>query len=217
MRKIRNIFMLLIAAAVLIKGGGNYAGWGNDLESLAKKAETFIEQPFSAEANNSELSSGVEEAVIEKISDGDTIKVRIGEPLQESGDDTTAYQTEKVRFLEIDTPESVNPDETKNTEYGKLASEYTKSILSEGQTVYLTRDESDRDRYGRLLRIVWLEAPENPMDEEELRNKCLNAKLLLDGYAKVAIYDDDAYEHIFRTFEQEARDNQRGLWGMGWK
>jgi micrococcal nuclease len=77
------------------------------------------------------------------VIDGDTIEVRINN------------RTEKVRFIGVDTPETVHP--TKGEEpYGREASDYTKSQLND-QSVGLEFDVEKRDRYGRLLAYVWLE------------------------------------------------------------
>jgi micrococcal nuclease len=53
-------------------------------------------------------------------------------------------------MIGVNTPESVHPDESKNTEFGKIASDYTKSQL-EGEEVRLELDAQERDQYGRLL------------------------------------------------------------------
>ena len=98
-------------------------------------------------------AEGVEEAELTGITDGDTIWVRLN------------GEKEKIRLLEINTPESVHSDESRNTTFGEEASDYMKSLLEGVDTLYLTRDETDRDQYGRLLRMVWLERPEDPFDE----------------------------------------------------
>lgn len=164
-------------------------------------AEQFIDsgEPQQQDDVDSTIDD-IETAEIVHISDGDTITVLLN------------GNKEKVRMLEVDTPESVHSDKSKNTTFGKTASEYTKSNLKEGQTVYLTKDISDRDRYDRLLRLMWTEKPTDPFDETELRNKCYNAKLLLDGYAEVAIFDDKSYQTIFTKFQEEAMQDRRGLW-----
>ncbi len=60
----------------------------------------------------------------------------------------------RVRYIGIDTPETVHP--TRGEEpYGREASSRNKELVS-GQTVYLEKDVSETDRYGRLLRYVWL-------------------------------------------------------------
>ena len=78
----------------------------------------------------------------------------------------------KVRMIGVDAPESVHKDLTKNTEAGKIASDFTREEL-EGQTVDLELDVQTEDKYGRLLAYVWL--------EEVLFNK----KLLDEGYAEL--------------------------------
>lgn len=144
----------------------------------------------------------IESAFIISITDGDTLAVKID----------GRGETIKVRLLEIDTPESVHPDPTQNNPFGIEAATYARSRLPVGSQIYLTGDSTDRDRYGRLLRLVWTEVPDNPFAEAEVREKCFNAELLLEGYAEVAIYDDNAYEEIFYKFQEEAMNNKKGLW-----
>ena len=90
---------------------------------------------------------------------------------------------EKIRLIGVDTPESVNPDESKNTERGKEASENTKSILTKGKHVWLEADVQDEDKYDRKLRYVWLEKPSDADNREEAESKMLNAVLVKDGWA----------------------------------
>ena len=76
----------------------------------------------------------------------------------------------KVRLIGVDAPESVHPDEDKNTEAGKDASFYTKDFL-EGKTVELEFDVQEEDKYGRKLCYVWID------------NELFNKRILDDGYA----------------------------------
>lgn len=82
---------------------------------------------------------------------------------------------EKVRFIGIDTPESVHPDNNKNTEEGKKAAEYTTSLLN-NKAVRLEFDVQQRDKYGRLLAYVYLD------------NVMVNKTLLEEGLAEIATY-----------------------------
>jgi micrococcal nuclease len=113
-----------------------------------------------------------------------------------------------VRLIGVDTPESVASQEyldrtgKENTEEGKSASEYTKDILADYDTVYLQSDTSDTDRYGRLLRYVWLEVPEDDFDLGEISTKMLNGILVYHGVANVATYKPDTahqadFEYLF--------------------
>ena len=82
----------------------------------------------------------------------------------------------KVRFVGVNTPESTTTTEP----YGKEASNYTKSQLT-GKTVYLEKDVSETDKYGRLLRYVWLNIPKE-INDCELRTKMFNAILVAKGW-----------------------------------
>ena len=76
------------------------------------------------------------------VVDGDTIDV------------TVDGVERRVRYIGIDTPETVHP--TRGVElYGKDASACNAQLV-EGKTVQLEKDVSETDRYGRLMRYVWL-------------------------------------------------------------
>ncbi len=130
--------------------------------------------------------------------------------------DTAIFQLEsgtreRVRFIGVDTPEST----TQHEPFGEEASAYTKSVLTPGRRVLLERDAEERDRYGRLLAYVWLEAPV-AISDAEIRAKMLNAKLALDGYAQqMTIPPNVRYADKFRRYVGEARSAQRGLWAPG--
>lgn len=57
---------------------------------------------------------------------------------------------ERIRLLCVDTPESVHPDQSKNTAMGRKASDYTKKRLT-GQSIELEFETKIRGKYGRLL------------------------------------------------------------------
>ena len=84
-------------------------------------------------------------ATVIGISDGDTIRVRL--------DDGTV---ERVRYVGIDAPEIAHPEDGIAAEcYGAEATAADADLVA-GKVVLLERDVSDRDRFGRLLRHVWL-------------------------------------------------------------
>lgn len=125
-----------------------------------------------------------------RVVDGDTIEVNFD------------GKVEDVRFIGVDTPESVHPDESRNTEFGIVASNFTKSQL-QGQTVGLELDVEQRDQYGRLLAYVWV------------NGQMYNKTLLSEGYAKVATYPPNVrYVSDFTALEQQARSLNKGLWGI---
>jgi len=136
--------------------------------------------------------------IVSRVVDGDTIVVTIN------------GTEEKIRFIGVNTPESVGRYSKKPQPYGKEASAYTKAQL-DGKTVYLQKDVSDRDKYGRLLRYVWLEEP----DKSKLEEQMFNAILIKEGYGSVMTYPPDVkYSKTFVGIEKKARENNKGLWGL---
>ncbi|XMB85220.1 thermonuclease family protein [Mycoplasmatota bacterium WC44] len=132
--------------------------------------------------------------------DGDTIGVRDRKKI-----------TYKVRLLGVNTPETKHP--TKGQEfYGKEASEFTEKKLL-NKKVYLEKDSTNLDMYGRALRYVWLKKPKKSISERILKRKMFNAILISKGYASELSYKSNAkYVDLLKKFEQEAKEKQRGMW-----
>ena len=129
--------------------------------------------------------------------DGDTARFRL-----EGGAE------ERVRFIGIDTPEVGEHAEP----LGEDASTYTAAQIPVGAAVWLETDVELRDQYGRLLAYVWLEEPETG-DASEVRERMLNARLVLDGYANAYTYPPNVkYTGVLKDLQAEARDAGRGLW-----
>lgn len=163
-----------------------------------KKAKEEVEKIAAEQKAKEETAAklGLVMATISKVIDGDTVELSDGR---------------KVRLIGVNTPEST----TRHEEYGKEASNYTKSKL-EGKQVWLQKDVSETDRYGRLLRIVWLQIPNNDMNELEIRTKMFNADLVLNGYGEPSTYPPDVkYSDYFVKFAREAREQNKGLWAFG--
>jgi micrococcal nuclease len=139
-------------------------------------------------------------ADVHRIVDGDTIIAAI------------EGKNERVRFIGVDTPESVKPGETAQP-FGSEASAFTKEALS-GKIVWLEIDAAPRDKYQRLLAYVWLSPPSGgEPTEAEIRGNLFNSVLLLGGYARlITIPPNVKYSDRFTRFQTEAREHVRGLW-----
>lgn len=125
----------------------------------------------------------------------------------ENGEDTT------VRLIGIDTPESVNPDESQNNEFGEMASEYTKTLLKDIDKVYLQYDEQLQDIYGRTLAYVWTCEDVNPEDSNDIEAYMLNAILVKEGYAYNKDYKPNShYAQVFYKLRENAQTQNYGLW-----
>jgi micrococcal nuclease len=127
-------------------------------------------------------------ARVVSITDGDTIHVGIG------GED------EKVRYIGIDTPESVIPDEQPEC-FGKEASEANRELV-EDETVRLVFGTEERDQYGRLLAYVYV------------GDTFVNAELVRQGFARtLEIAPNIDFAERFASLQQAAANAARGLWG----
>jgi micrococcal nuclease len=119
---------------------------------------------------------------VTRIVDGDTINVQIGE------------QTHRLRYIGIETPEQ-------GEAYCDEATEANRQLV-EGKNVVLERDVSEVDRYGRLLRYVYLED-----------GTFVNAELVRLGWVRATPYPPDVrYQDLFAALEREARAAGRGIW-----
>ena len=128
------------------------------------------------------------QASVSRVVDGDTIIVAL---------DGKDY---RVRYIGIDAPETVRPGWPVEP-FGPEAFEFNKRLV-DGKTVWLERDVSETDQFGRLLRYVWLED-----------GRLVNAVLVEGGYARAVTLPPNVKhaDEVVRR-EREARANERGLW-----
>ena len=192
----KNPLVALAIAAVLVVGAA--LGWfGAAAGAVAEDAVP----DRNGQAAIISAEDNLQQAQVVRVVDGDTLKVSV------PGDENAT-----VRLIGMDTPESVAADEARNCEEGRIASDYAKSLVAPGQTVWLSRDVPDADRDGRLLRYVWIERPDDPADEGEIAGKMLNAILVRDGYAQVKRYKSDTTLHdLFQRLGDEAAADGRGV------
>ena len=129
------------------------------------------------------------QAQVTRVIDGDTIEVRIG-----GGED-------EVRYIGIDTPETVKPG-TPVQCFGPQASSENHRLV-DGRRVRLVFDRERRDVYGRLLAYVYT------------GGDFVNARLVRDGYARtLTISPNTAHAGLFHRLAQDAGRTGRGLWGV---
>ena len=130
-------------------------------------------------------------AQVLRVVDGDTIRVRID------------GRTERVRYIGVDTPESVKPG-TPVQCFAKKASTANAALVA-GRSVELVGDVEQRDRYGRLLAYVYRE-PDGAF---------VNARLVRDGYARtLTIPPNVAHARELADLARAARRERRGLWSV---
>lgn len=120
-----------------------------------------------------------------RVVDGDTVELEGGE---------------RVRYIGIDTPETVHPRKPVQR-MGREASEANREFV-EGKRVQLEYDIERRDRYGRTLAYVWVE------------EVMVNERLVELGFAQVSTYPPNVrYVDRFLGAQRRARGAGLGLWG----
>lgn len=127
---------------------------------------------------------------VTEVIDGDTFKVLID------------GKSETVRLIAVDTPELSHPQKPVQC-FADEAKKYLVSMI-QGKNIKLENEpkDNDRDRYGRLLRYVYLEDGTN-----------INNALVKNGYAFEQTYVEGyKYQELFKTSQKEAEGKKAGLW-----
>ncbi len=170
----------------------------NNVNKIAKKniyfvlifiATVFLFSGCDSDVGNVQPATNIQKttqeiAMVKRVIDGDTIKLDNGQT---------------VRYIGIDTPETVHPSKPVQC-FGKEASEKNKELV-EGKEVTLKKDISETDKYGRLLRYVYVDGI------------FINDYLVRNGFASSFSYPPDIkYQEQFKEAEEEARNDNRGLW-----
>lgn len=174
-RAVRLVLVLVVlgAAAWLVVSVA-----GQRATVVPGRAPITIPQPGADSDGNG--STGV----VDRVVDGDTVIIDIdGEQV-------------RVRMLNIDTPESVTPDQPIEC-LGPEASAFTRAILPEGENVTLQFDVERTDQYGRTLAAILTEHGEN-----------VSVELARAGLARPVTFGAN---DRFRPAVDDAVDEARGM------
>ena len=127
---------------------------------------------------------------VDRFVDGDTISVNMN------------GKSEKIRFIGVDTPETHKPN-TPVQCYGPAAAAFTKNTIGK-QKVRLEADSlsTNRDKYGRLLRYIYLSDGTN-----------VNAKIISTGNGFYYPYFPFEKKQEFAKLQNQAKSGNKGLWG----
>ncbi len=186
----------LVCVAILSFAIGWILGSGH-VSSVPEGNPTVRQESASRDSkklkeNPSPVENGKLKAQVIRVTDGDTILVMAD------------GRQEKVRLIGADTPESVHRDKSRNVPEGKVASEWTRKLLS-NRMVWLESDKEPRDRYGRMLAYVYLDD-----------GRMVNRLLISEGMAKpMKIKPNVKYAKDFEAAKEEAKEKNAGFWGTG--
>ena len=140
-------------------------------------------QSDTLSATNSATTVKGETARVTRVIDGDTIEIEGGN---------------RVRYIGVDTPEMTG-DPMRRC-FSIEARDKNRKLV-EGKLVRLVKDVSETDRYGRVLRYVYI------------NDIFINEQLVKEGYAHAVSFPPDiANQEILMNAEEEARENNAGLW-----
>lgn len=187
MKRNKALFQLVCVCLVMFFAVFSLLQKGEKLtfENLLKELDqpTLTPAPQST-GHVSGVASPSASFLVKKVIDGDTIELENGV---------------KLRYIGVDTPETKHPQREVEC-FGQEAYLQNK-LLVEGKQVTLEKDVSESDRYGRLLRYVYLDGV------------LINEFLVLQGYAHAVSYPPDIkYQERLNNAEKTAREQVVGLW-----
>lgn len=149
-----------------------------DFTNFTKKSRPLI-LPAKDESSNS--------VRVSEVIDGDTIRT----------DDGVT-----VRYIGVDSPEIGEQNEC-----GALEARERNKQLVAGRDVILEKDISDKDKYGRLLRDVYVEHGGKLI--------MVNHELVVGGFARsYPVSPDVRYKGLLLEAENKAKEGGLGLWGL---
>lgn len=131
----------------------------------------------------SEVQENIESTTVARVLDGDTVEIADGR---------------RVRYTGINAPEKTK------CFFDRAKTENEQLVLN--KKIRLEKDASNRDKYGRLLRYIYV------LDESG-QEIFVNDFLVRQGFARVlSIPPDLKFESQFNAAADEAKFQQRGLW-----
>ncbi|MGH2905466.1 MAG: thermonuclease family protein [Solirubrobacterales bacterium] len=164
------------------------AGWVALFGALVLVAFQVIDSGGSSAPQSPAAAGEARTARVLRVVDGDTILVK-----------DTGGRTERVRYIGVDTPESVKPNAPVDC-FGHEASDFNRRLV-QGRTVKLIPDREATDKYGRSLAFVYV------------GDTLVQAQLLENGYARtLEIEPNTSKAEYFAKLERVAISTNKGLW-----
>jgi micrococcal nuclease len=164
------------------------------LEAMEKEARSAKKGLWSgphklSKSKTNTLVKGVREGSVEKVLNGDTIRLKGGEI---------------VRYIGITAPKDkdIDPSSATTDFYGKSSYEGNKALV-DGKNVVMVLDVQEKDFEGRTLAYVYS------------GQIMVNVELVRLGFARVSTYPPNVrFEDLFIKNEEEATANKRGIWSQ---
>lgn len=144
---------------------------------------------FIQSQQNSDYFPRWRNGIVERIIDGDTIVLSNGEI---------------IRYLDIDSPETVHPQKPLEC-YGLEATKRNEELVKD-QKIFIDVPNISQDKYGRTLAYIYTD------------NYFVNGELIFGGYAYAKSFGQPGklYQTLIQI-ERLSRENNQGLWGRCYK
>ena len=175
-------WLLVTAVATLL-----LSGCSSIEQSIHDTIDASVETLNKTKAENQPLPAEFVRHV-----DGDTTVLKID------------GKEQKVRFLLVDTPETVK-QKTKVQPYGLKASKRTKELLSTASEITFEYDKGDKtDRYGRALGYIFVDGT------------LLQEILVREGLARVAYVKEPNTKYLTELdqAQEQAKKELLGIWSI---
>lgn len=163
-------------------------------ENISLKSKVLSYDEIKKALKNGNVPEYVLKATVDRVIDGDTVKLKFEDGTNES-----------LRILLIDTPE-----DTKEKQYlGDVATSFAKNNIKRGNVVYVETDGSKTDKYGRYLGYLWYDSTGNK------DYKMYNEEVVREGLARVG-YIYDAVRHLdkMKEAQYEAQKSEKNIWSI---
>lgn len=176
---LRLLLAVALVAVLVLTGGPVLREIGSGTSGVADRIATGLGVEGDGQGRTVRVT---------RVVDGDTIVVSGGE---------------RVRYIGVDTPESVKPD-TPVQCFAEAAAARNRELVA-GRRVRLVGDVEARDRFGRTLAYVYRVSDD----------AFVNAVLVRQGFARtLTIAPNVRHAAEFRRLAGQARRDGRGLWSQ---
>ena len=180
--QIINLISVFIILSLAFLSGHNLTQ--TEVRQVGESIQAVLGEQIQLTQPTNQPETDKQIAIVARVIDGDTIELTNGK---------------KVRYLGINTPETKAPKKIIEC-FGKEASQRNRELV-EGKQIALEKNVSETDKYGRLLRYVYVD------------DQMVNELLVKEGFAQVSAYPPDVkYQELFIKAEQKAREQKLGLW-----
>lgn len=180
-----SLSLIVVLLAACSGTPSNQAAKSTPTSATSTATANATAKPGATPSPAATAGPGKQEVKVTRVIDGDTVEIEGGQ---------------RVRYIGVNTPE-MNDARPAVRSWAEKARDKNREIV-EGKRVTMERDVSETDRYGRLLRYVYVQGT------------MINAELVRLGYAYATSYPPDVKnQELFSRMEREAQSAGRGLWG----